>query len=202
MGVWKRMDVEIEWGFQAGTEKTDFDGRVESYVAMVGPVSPLADDKGTTVTGAHAWQSRAAGDARRGIVVPLLYAPEQLGPALDSRVTVWTKTAGFTFRVGDLENGPILIPEHGVFVTKAGSGKTARQFAGELAAKNLKSICQMTREHREAASWEEVMREVRLSDMPGGDGCSAISQGRGSSHAGATAGRRAGPMPGARPRSS
>ena len=45
MGEWKRMDVEIEWGFQAGTEKTDFDGRLESHVAMVGPVSPLADDR-------------------------------------------------------------------------------------------------------------------------------------------------------------
>ena len=89
--------MEIEWGFQAGTEKTDFDGRLESYVAMVGPVSPLADDKGTTVTGAQRWQSRAAGDARRGIVVPLLYAPGGR-PGLDSRVTVWTKTAGFTFR--------------------------------------------------------------------------------------------------------
>ena len=167
MGEWKRMDVEMEWGFQAGTEKADFDGRLESYVAMVGPVSPLADDKGTTVTGAHSWQSRAAGDARRGIVVPLLYAPGSR-PGLDSRVTVWTKTAGFTFRLRDLENGPILIPEHGVFVTKAGSGKTARQFAAELAAKNLKSIRQMTREHREAASWEEVMREVRLWTCPAG----------------------------------
>ena len=167
MGAWKRMDVEIEWGFQAGTEKTDFDGRLEPYVAMVGPVSPLAEDKGTTVTGAHAWQSRAAGDARRGIVVPLLYAPDSR-PGLDSRITVWTKTAGFTFRVSDLENGPILIPEHGVFVTKAGSGQTARQFAAELAAKNLKSIRQMTREHREAASWEEVMREVRLWTCPAG----------------------------------
>ncbi|OHB82839.1 MAG: hypothetical protein A2V98_17220 [Planctomycetes bacterium RBG_16_64_12] len=167
MGVWKRMDVEIEWGFQAGKEKTDFDGWVESYVAMTGPVWPLAEDKGTTTTGGHTWQSRAAGGSRRGIVVPLLYAPSGR-PALDSRITVWTKMSGFTFRPGDLENGPILIPEHGVFVTKVGSGKTARQFARELAAKNLKSICQMTREHREAASWEEVMREVRLSTCPAG----------------------------------
>jgi hypothetical protein len=161
------MDLEIEWGFQAGTEKTDFDGRLESHVAMVGSVSPLADDKGTAVTGAHTWQSRAAGDARRGIVVPLLYAPSSR-PGLDSRLTVWTKTTGFTLRLRDLEDGPILIPEHGIFVTKVGSGKTARQFAGELAAKNLKGICQMTREHREAASWEEVMREVRLWTCPAG----------------------------------
>jgi len=167
VGEWKRMDLEIEWGFQAGTEKTDFDGRLESHVAMVGSVSPLADDKGTAVTGAHTWQSRAAGDARRGIVVPLLYAPSSR-PGLDSRLTVWTKTTGFTLRLRDLEDGPILIPEHGIFVTKVGSGKTARQFAGELAAKNLKGICQMTREHREAASWEEVMREVRLWTCPAG----------------------------------
>jgi hypothetical protein len=167
VGEWKRMDLEIEWGFQAGTEKTDFDGRLESHVAVVGSVSPLADDKGTTVTGVHTWQSRAAGDARRGIVVPLLYAPSSR-PGLDSRLTVWTKTTGFTLRLRDLEDGPILIPEHGIFVTKVSSGKTARQFAGELAARNLKGICQMTREHREAASWEEVMREVRLWTCPAG----------------------------------
>jgi hypothetical protein len=167
VGEWKRIALEIEWGFQAGTEKTDFDGRLESHVALVGSVSPLVDDKGTTVTGAHAWQSRAAGDARRGIVVPVLYAPSSR-PGLDSRVTVWTKTAGFTLRLRDLEDGPILIPEHGVFVTKVGSGKTARQFSGELAAKNLKGVCRMTREHREAASWEEVMREVRLWTCPAG----------------------------------
>ncbi len=167
VGAWKRMDLEIEWGFQAGAEKTNVDGRVESYVAMVGPVSPLAGDKGTTVTGAHTWQSRAIGDARRGIVVPLLYAPSAR-PALDSRVTVWTKTTGFTFRPCDLENGPILIPEQGVFVRKVGDGKTARQFAAELAAKNLKGIRQMTREHREAVSWEELMRKVRLSTCPAG----------------------------------
>ena len=167
VGTWKRLDLEIEWGFQAGTEKSNVDGRLESYVAMVGPLSSLAGDKGTTVTGTHAWQSRAVGDARRGIAVPLLYAPGAR-PGLDSRVTVWTGTAGFTFRPCDLENGPILIPEHGVFITKVGGGKTARQFAAELAAKHLKGIRQMTREHREAASWEELMRKVRLSTCPAG----------------------------------
>ena len=60
---------------------------------------------------------------RRGIVVPLLYAPDSR-PGLDSRITVWTKTGGFTFRISDLEKGSILIPERGVFMTKAGSGQT------------------------------------------------------------------------------
>jgi hypothetical protein len=168
VGEWKRIDLEIEWGFQAGTEKAGFDGHLESYVAMVGPASALVGDKGTTVTGAHTWQSRAAGDAtRRGIVVPVLYAPSAR-PGLDSRVTVWTNKTGFTIRLRDLDDGPILIPQRGVFVTKAGSGKTARQFAAELAAKKLKGVCQMTRERREAASWDEVMREVRLSTCPAG----------------------------------
>ena len=167
IGAWKRMDVEIEWGFQPGKETADFDGRVESHVGMIGPAVPLAEDKGTTMTGAHSWRSRAAGDARRGIVVPLLYSPGGQ-PALDSRVTVRMEAAGFSFRVRDLESGPILIPEHGVFVTVAGSGKTARGFAGELAARRLESIRRMTREHREAASWEELMREVRLSTCPAG----------------------------------
>ena len=167
MGVWERIDVEIEWGFEAGTEKSDFEGWVDSYVAMTGLVAPLAEDKGTMAIDGRRWQSRAAGGARRGVVVPLLYATGGRS-GLDSRITVWTKTSGFTFRVCDLEKGPILIPEHGVFITKAGSGKTARRFAGELAAKNLKRIRQMVREHREAASWEEVMREVRLSTCPAG----------------------------------
>lgn len=167
VGAWKRMDVEVEWGFQPGTEQRAFDGHLECHVALLGSPSPLAGDRGTTITAADRWQSRAAGSARRGIVVPLLYAP-QAHPGLDSRITIWTTTTGCTFRPGDLEQGPILVPQHGLFVTKAGSGQTARQFARELAAKNLKSIRQMTREHREAASLDEVLQEVRLWTCPTG----------------------------------
>ena len=167
IGAWERMDVEIEWGFQEGTEHNDFVGRVESHVARTGHVVPLAEDKGTTVTGGQKWRSRAVSNTRRGIVVPLLYISSSQ-PALESRVTVWTKTSGFTFRACDLQNGPILIPEHGVFITKVGSGRTARQFTRELAAKNLKGVRQMVREHREAASWDELMQKVRLSTCPAG----------------------------------
>ncbi len=167
VGVWKRMDVEIEWGFQTGTEKADFDGYLETFVAMAGSPLPLEKDKGTTITEGFSWQSRSEGKSRRGIVFPLLYASGDY-PALDSRVTVNSESAHFTFRPCDLENGPILIPEHGVFITKVGSGITAREFARELEKQKLKTIRQMTREHREANSWEEVMREVRLSKCPEG----------------------------------
>ncbi len=170
-GAWKRMDVEIEWDFQPGSEKTGWDGRLESDMSIIGPVSPLAGD-------------------RSGIALPLLYVlsdrrdlntptvvssilfdttgpgPEVPAPNLDSRVTIWTKAGGFTFRPIDLEKGPILIPERGIFITKAGSGQTPSQFMAELKAKNLKSIRQMVREHPEAASWDELMQQVRLWQCP------------------------------------
>ena len=172
VGNWKRMDVEIEWGFDPATEKDDFKGRVESHVALLGAVLPLPGDAcmtpggpGTTPMGEQAWQSKPSGRSRRGVSIPLLYAPDSR-PGLDSRLTIWTATSGCTIRLRDLDDGPILIPGHGLFVTKAGAGKTAQQFSAELAAKGLKSIRQMTREHREAASLEEVMREVRLSTCP------------------------------------
>ncbi|MBN2309128.1 MAG: hypothetical protein JXR94_09170, partial [Candidatus Hydrogenedentes bacterium] len=175
-GTWQRMDVAIEWGFQAGIEGSDFDGWLEPSVAMLGPVSPVPGDTGTTVTDGLSWRSRPEGDvARRGIVVPVLYA-SGARPGLDSRVTVWTNAGGFTFRVSDLEQGRILIPGRGIFVAKAGGEQSARQFAAELASKGLKSIREMTREHREGASWKELMQEVRLWTCPDGTALTPFPQ--------------------------
>ena len=193
VGTWKRMDVEIEWGFQSGSEQADVEGRLESNLSLIGPIAPLAGDSGTTITGQHAWQSRASGrGTARDRVAALCTCPVTVvswirpqsprrscstrpgrdprspSPTLDSRVTLWTKTGGVTFRPVDVEKGPVLIPEHGLFIAKAGSGTTARQFAAELAAKNLKSIRQLTREHREVASWDELLREARLWRCPEG----------------------------------
>lgn len=167
LGQWKRIDVELQWGFLPGTEKNEFDGRLEAHVGLLGPVAPLAGDTGTKTTGPDAWQSRAAGAERRGIVIPLLYAPDSRR-GLDTRVTVWTKASGFTFRVADLDNGPIFIPSQGVLVTRAGSGVSGPQFVAELKSKKLQSVREKTREHREAASWQEALQEVRLWTCPEG----------------------------------
>src|SRR6185312_10996854 len=103
VGNWKRMDVEIEWGFQSPGKAADFDGHLETYVAQVGPLSALKGDQRTKVTGTSAWRSRIAGNSRHGIVVPLVYAPDsRLG--LDSRITIWTKKTGITISLRDLEN--------------------------------------------------------------------------------------------------
>lgn len=192
VGTWKRMDVEIEWGFQPGSEMAEVDGRLETVLSVMGPVAPLAGDSGTAVTGEATWQSRPVGTQRRGIVVPLVYVasdrrnldtpevtkailfdttepgPKVAEPTLDSRVTLWTKAGGVTFRPVDVEKGPVLIPEQGFFIAKVGSGTTARQFAADLAAKNLKSIRQLTREHREVESWDELLRQARLWRCPEG----------------------------------
>ncbi len=167
LGQWQRIDLEIEWGFSAEAGQLECDGRLEPYMAQLGAVSPLMGDTGTKVTGPGCWQSQPTGSARRGIVASLLYAPDSR-PGLDSRVTVWTGSTGFTIRLTDLDHGPILIPRQGVFITKVGSGKTAARFQDELAAQRLQSVRQMTRKHREAASWEEVMQEVRLWTCPDG----------------------------------
>ena len=159
--VWRRMDIEIEWGFQPEMAQENFDGRIESNVALLGPLTPLAKDEGTTLTGGHAWRSRGGKETRRGISLALLYAPD-IRPGLDSRITVWTLGSGTTVSLKDLDSGPILIPRHGLFVTKAGSSQTAREFEKTLAAKNLQNVRRLISEHREAASWDEVMREVRL----------------------------------------
>lgn len=183
IGNWRRMDIEIEWAFQPGMEQTDFDGRIEPFVAIAGPISPLPNDKATIVKDTRSWESRVSGSSRRGIAVPLLYAPDECPPAnpqatkgtegiyngdgrpaLDSQITVRTPKDAFTFRVRDLDNGPVFITQHGVYITKAG-GMTAHQFVTALANKKLKGLRQMTRQHDEAASWEDLMRHVRF---PGG----------------------------------
>jgi hypothetical protein len=175
---WNTLDVEIEWGFQAGAEQAVFDGRIEAYGGYVTSVKPLAGDTGTTMTGADAWKSApAAGGARRGIVVSLLHPgrfgsrPRDRQPSispLDTRITLWTKGGNLTFLPDDVDFGPVLVPEHGMFIAKAGSGKTGRAFAAELAAKNPRSVLEVVRRHKETASCEEALRQIKLPNCKEG----------------------------------
>jgi hypothetical protein len=166
MGNWKRMDVEIEWGFATPTKNKEFDVRFEPYMAQIGSVAPLSNDDGTTVDGSRV-HSHAGHQARRGVRVPVLYAPDaRLG--LDSRITLWSENHGFTFSLKDLDKGPIYVPREGVFIAKARSGTTAAEFLKGLVAKNPQGVRQMTREHAEASSWEQLLREARLWRCPQG----------------------------------
>ena len=104
--TWKRMDVEIEWGFQPDATARDYSGRIEGYFGQAGQVAALPDDAATKVTGGTAWQSSAAGGKRRGVTVPLLYFPG-LGASstLSSKMTVWSKGGSFTFLPANVAHG-------------------------------------------------------------------------------------------------
>ena len=130
---WRRMDIEIEWGFQPATEKAEYDGHIEGYFGLVDKAAPLPGDAGTTMEGAIAWKSKSSGSSgRRGIVLSVLCVRPVIervgnlpifpyGHPRDTRITVWTKSGRFTFLTRDLEQGPILAPEYGFFVRAGGS---------------------------------------------------------------------------------
>ena len=52
---WKRMDLEIEWGFDKVAGAADYSGRIEAYDGIVAGVQPLAGDAGTTMKDACHW---------------------------------------------------------------------------------------------------------------------------------------------------
>ena len=115
---WERMDIEIEWGFQEGTQRSDYSGRLEGFFGLVGDIAPLAGDSGTAAGGRSAWTSQAGAGVRRGISVSLLYIRSAVelvknlpkypyGHPRDTRITLWTRAGNMTFLVKSLEGGPI-----------------------------------------------------------------------------------------------
>jgi len=127
--TWKKMDIEIEWGFDQGTAEKEYSGRIDTYDGMVAGLRPLDDDTGTTVIDASSWRSPGNGSARRGVRLALLYMgtskwrrvlpfTSQRDDVARTIVTVWTRAGSFSFLAADLENGPILAPEYGFFVRR------------------------------------------------------------------------------------
>lgn len=130
--TWKKMDIEVEWGFDATTCGKDYSGRVEAYDGRISDLQPLAEDAATTVRGPTTWNSAHTSGDRRGVKLSLLYMgrskwrrffpyttqPEDVARSI---VTLWTKSGSFSFLAADLENGPILAPEYGFFVRRCDS---------------------------------------------------------------------------------
>lgn len=125
--VWKKIDLEIEWGFDDAAAALDYGGRIEAYDGILSGVTPLAGDSGTIMTGPNAWRSVRQAGSRRGVQLSVLYMgtsrwrrvwpyhaqPEDVARTI---LTVWTQNGNFSFQVSDLEQGPILAPEYGFFV--------------------------------------------------------------------------------------
>jgi hypothetical protein len=124
---WKKMDLEVEWGFDPSTKGKDFSGRVDAYDGRIAGVSPLKEDRQTLTTGGVEWHSADPTSDRRGVKLSLLYIgtsrwrkqqpfttqPDDVARTI---VTVRTKSGSFSFLASDLEKGPILAPEFGFFV--------------------------------------------------------------------------------------
>ena len=64
--VWKKMDLEIQWGFDKATAASDYSGRIAAYDGIPGRVRPLAGDFGTTVNGPCRWRWRRKATAAGG----------------------------------------------------------------------------------------------------------------------------------------
>ena len=134
---WKRMDFEIEWGYEPNTAEEDYSGRIEVYDGRLAALAALNGDRATKVITPASWRSAGNSAPRRGLRASLLYMgsskwrrvqpftsqPEDVARTI---VTVWTKSGNFSFLAGDLENGPILAPEYGFFVRRI-SDKRFRQ---------------------------------------------------------------------------
>lgn len=127
--TWKKMDIEIEWGFDKTTSGKDYSGRIETYDGIAKILAPLDGDDLTSNTDSSSWHSIGKSSERRGIKASLLYTgtskwrqeqPYTTQPDDVARtiVTLWTKAGNFSFLAADLENGPILAPEYGFYIRR------------------------------------------------------------------------------------
>jgi hypothetical protein len=167
VGRWQRLALGVEWGFGTAPARSAWEGRLCPHLAEILTLAPLTGDDGTHVDGPAQWHTRPVAGQRQGVRVELLYAPDSR-PGLDSRITLESGTDTFTFSLGDLARGPILRTDLGFYITLADVTETASEFIAHRAANPPLGIRDRTRAHREAASWQEVMREVRLWTCPDG----------------------------------
>jgi hypothetical protein len=144
--LWKKVEIEIEWGFDSTTAVLDRDGSIQAYDGVVANVRPLPGDERTVMTGRNTWSSPGGAQARRGLRLFVLYMgssrwrrvwPYHAQPDDVARtiLTIRTGTGGFSFLTSDLEQGPILAPESGFFVRASG-----RPDAGSASVRTPSSV--------------------------------------------------------------
>ena len=110
---WQEGKVDVHFGPEG-----DWSGQAEPWNGhLLGVEAFNAQD---TVDSSSAWHCAAAG-GNCGVRLHLLYT--DAGPASDDRtvVTLWTAARSFSFQLADLKDGPIYIPDYGVFVHWAGN---------------------------------------------------------------------------------
>ncbi len=159
LGHWRRYDLQIDWlpGAPAGTRK------INGHVAVIGPVQRAATDTQTAVQGHHTWRLMASGI--RSVTVAVAGASGNR-PGHDSRITIWHGQKGVTIRLSDVLKGPVYVPAHHLLVRVTGDSRSAQACVDQIRAAGRLSLRDRTQQHREASSWDELMREVRLWTCP------------------------------------
>jgi hypothetical protein len=172
---WKRLELELEWGYDPDAAARDYSGRLEVYDGRVAGLAPLSSDAGTTVTAPGAWRSPGQGAARRGVKGALLYLgtsrwrrsypfTSQAEDVARTIVTLWSESGSFSFLAADLEHGPILAPEHGFFVRALGLYKPA--LAAAAGAPSAPALHEPPFDLGSgAASATEFLRELRAKGL-------------------------------------
>lgn len=126
---WKKMELEIEWGFAAASAERNYSGRISVYDGRIDGLRALAGDTSTVPKDGESWRSTGKSAARRGVRLSLLYVgtsswravqpfttqPEDVARTI---VTLWTTAGNVSFLAADLERGPILAPEYGFFARR------------------------------------------------------------------------------------
>ncbi len=93
--MWKKMDVEIEWGFAPATAEKDYSGRIETYDGRVAGLCPLDGDGSTAATDASSWRSVGKG--------PQSLSPRPLGEGQGVRAA--SATSALTLTLSQRERG-------------------------------------------------------------------------------------------------
>ncbi len=148
LGVWRELTFTVEWGFEDSLP--DFDGNYQTHVAAVLDVQL---DK-----------------AQRRARITCLYSEESRF-GTDSRFTCITDEAngmGATVLLRELKNGPVCVPEAGLFFCPADRPMTAADYIAQQKATEQKSVRELVREHEEATDWEELLHNMRLWQCPDG----------------------------------
>lgn len=148
LGVWRELTFSVEWGFDKSLPP--FNGLCEAHVALVSEPAVDEAEKRATFTCLYSEDSRFGTDSRFTCITD-----EKAG-------------LGATVLLRELAKGPVCVPEAGLFFCPSDKPVTAVGYIERQKAEGKKCVREMVRAHKEAAGWEELMRNVRLWKCPDG----------------------------------
>ena len=148
LGTWKSLTFTVEWGFAEGLPP--FEGKTEAHVAVVS--SPIIDK-----------------EAHKATYTCLYSEVSRFGD--DSKFTCITdekEKLGATVLLRELAEGPVCVPEAGLFFCPADQAVTASEYLAARKEDGGKCIRDRVRSHEEETDWEELLKKVRLWRCPDG----------------------------------